>query len=336
MLEIFGAPKVSGIQGFEEVAGQTAGPAYFDFDEVFRREQEQRKHRPERDDAPKSESTREIVESRVEDPETSENTASTADSVETGKTSSVAVYASTLPVEEEVSEEFSTELFASGRSKENQGEAARFSFGTQTEMMAQKLEPGGVEPGLQPTQSNPLELLDFNELMDPDLVVEKAPTQIVTRLSQMVATSAPHLEELAEIVVPQVTRGFATIVRNGSAEMRLQLQPPDLGEIELRVRTTESAVRGHVVVQHGELKHLLEAQLDKLRDALAEQGLAMEGFDVSVGREGQFARNEEGSEARGGQLARQEDGVTTETIELNRPSPVLAQGAGNGDLDFIA
>ena len=101
------------------------------------------------------------------------------------------------------------------------------------------------------------------------------------------------------------------------------------------MRTTESAVRGHVVVQHSELKHLVEAQLDRLRASLEEQGLAMEGFDVSVGREGQFARSEEGSETRGDHL-RGAGEASAESAELDRRSPLLVRGAGNGDLDLLA
>ena len=226
-------------------------------------------------------------------------------------------------------------IMSTPKGNERQGESTRLLTDVATEL-ASELEEGSGELALQRPQPNPLELLDFNEMMDPDLVLEKAPGQIVTRLSQLVAASAPQLEELAETIMPQITRGIATLVRNGAAEMRLQLRPPDLGEIELRVRTTESAVRGHVVVQHSELKHLVEAQLDKLRASLEEQGLALEGFDVSVGREGQFARSEEGSENRGDLQGGNAGEATAEGVESDRRSPLLVRGAGNGDLDLLA
>jgi len=140
---------------------------------------------------------------------------------------------------------------------------------------------------------SPLELLNFSELMDPDLVVEKSPNQVISRLSQAVATStaAPLQEELAETVMPQVIRGLATLIRNGGAEMRLQLKPVDLGEIELRVRTAEGVVRGEMMVQHPEVKQLLDDQIDRLRTALASQGLELDGFDVNVDRDPRFAQD---------------------------------------------
>jgi len=140
---------------------------------------------------------------------------------------------------------------------------------------------------------SPLELLNFSELMDPDLVVEKNPDQVISRISQAVATStaAPLQEELAETVMPQVVRGIATLIRNGGAEMRLQLKPVDLGEIELRVRTAEGVVRGEMMVQNPEVKQLLDDQIDRLRTALASQGLELDGFDVNVDRDPRFARD---------------------------------------------
>ena len=40
--------------------------------------------------------------------------------------------------------------------------------------------------------------------------------------------------------------------------MRLQLQPGDLGEIELRVHATEAIVRGEMMVQNPEVKAFRE------------------------------------------------------------------------------
>ena len=70
--------------------------------------------------------------------------------------------------------------------------------------------------------------------------------------------------------------------------MRLQMKPPDLGEIELRVRAVEGLVRGEIMVQSPELKSLIESQLDRLRVALAQQGLELEGFDVGVAGQDRF------------------------------------------------
>ena len=205
----------------------------------------------------------------------------------------------------EVPVESTTETESTGSGKllwaeatdEIQGTEPTGEEGGETEMemadesIAQSLVPG-EEGGGETEQS--LGLLSFDEMMDPELVVEKAPEQLLARLQQAVgAGSAPVIEEAAETVLPQVLRGLATLVRNGTAEMRLQLQPADLGEIELRVRTTEATVGGQMMVQHSEVKQLLDSHMDRLRAALAEQGLELEGFDVNVERDAHFGQADE-------------------------------------------
>ena len=185
--------------------------------------------------------------------------------------------------------------------------------------------------------SSPLELLNFTELMDPDLVVEKSPEQIVSRIVQAAGAQLPVMEEMAETVLPQVIRGVASLVRAGGAEMRIQLQPADLGEIELRVRTTEAMVRGEMMVQNPEVKQLLEHNMDRLRSALAQEGLELQGFSVDVGDQSRFARD--GEDQQGSGSRREGAGDSNESAQ---PAVVGAVGVAsprrpdNGDMDFTA
>ena len=191
-------------------------------------------------------------------------------------------------------------------------------------------------PVAEDNAGNPLELLNFNELMDPDLMVEKAPDQLIARITQAANSAAsPLQEELAETVMPQVIRNLATLVREGGAEMRLQLKPADLGEIELRVRTAEGVVRGEMMVQHPEIKQLLEDQVDRLKSALAAQGLVLEGFDVNVNRDPRFGQ---GSDQAGQGENRRDTGLaggvgSTGDTNAGQEAPV-AVSIDNHEVDF--
>lgn len=185
-------------------------------------------------------------------------------------------------------------------------------------------------PVVENDTGNAMELLNFNELMDPDLVVEKAPDQLIARINQAAGSAAVSMqEELAETVMPQVIRSLATLVREGGAEMRLQLAPADLGEIELRVRTTEGVVRGEMMVQHPEVKQLLEDQVDRLKSALAAQGLALEGFDVNVDRDPRFAQTSQ----QGNQSGQQRNTGLAGDAGTEREVPV-AVSIGDHEVDF--
>jgi hypothetical protein len=151
----------------------------------------------------------------------------------------------------------------------------------------------GTQAGGGENTDSALDLLTAQELMAPDQIeVDTEGGELFERLQQALATRSTVLaDDVGEVVVPQVVRNMAALARNGVSEMRLQLQPGDLGEIELRVRAIEGVVRGEVMVQHLEVKQLLDSQMDRLRTALAQQGLQLENFDVGV--------SDHGSEARG-------------------------------------
>ena len=158
----------------------------------------------------------------------------------------------------------------------------------------------------------------------------------MVRLQQAVGASfgGAVLEEAAEIVLPQVLRGLTTMAREAMSEMRLQLQPADLGEIEMRVRAIEGVVRSEIMVQHSEVKNLIESQVDRLRTALSEQGLEFAGLDVSLAQDNnpwsdapfkQANGGHNGAGIRGGET---EDGVQVSTQVLT-PS-------GAREVDYLA
>jgi len=158
--------------------------------------------------------------------------------------------------------------------------------------------------GMGQNSQNVFDMLSFNEMMDPELVVDQIPNQIVNRIQQAATTAnAPILQEAADVVLPQVVRGLATLVRDGMAEMRLQLEPADLGEIELRVRTMDGVVRGQMMVQQAEVKQLLDAQLNRLREALEEHGLELGGLDVGLARDQHPGDSHESDQGRKGSFS---------------------------------
>ncbi len=195
------------------------------------------------------------------------------------------------------------------------------------EMAAPPVQPNGAGGN-----HNPLELLNAAEIMDPDLSIEKGVEQIATRITQAASGQAAVMEEMAETILPQVIRSVATLVRAGGAEMRLQLQPADLGEIELRVRTAEAAVRGELVVSNPEVKQLLEQNLGRLRDALAEQGLDLEGFSVDVGGQSTHAEGREEFGRQNPSGTRVEGGEVPEAV----PASSAVRMPDSGDVDFTA
>lgn len=178
-------------------------------------------------------------------------------------------------------------------------------------------------------QRSSADLLSFDELMRPDLKVEVSPEPVLDQLQQAMNTAL--LDESAQLLMPQVVRGLATLVSGGMSEMRLQLMPEDLGEIELRVRAGEGVVRGEMMVQNPEVKQLLDQHLDRLRSALHQQGLDLRGFDIGLAPDGRFGqpdRSWQGSRPQGGPRPR-------EAVDAAPEAPALAP-RGALAVDYLA
>ena len=157
-------------------------------------------------------------------------------------------------------------------------------------------EPGPMRSGL--------DLLNFQEMMDPGLEVEAGGEEILEKLQQALKSGGDEmLDELGDIVLPQVVRSIAALARSGTNEMRLQLQPPELGELELSIRTTDGVVRAEIIVSSAEVKQLLESQLERLRQSLAESGLELADINVQVGG------NDNSSQQPGQEFAQERDGA---------------------------
>ncbi|MEE2657961.1 MAG: flagellar hook-length control protein FliK [Candidatus Latescibacterota bacterium] len=244
--------------------------------------------------------------------------------------------------EDEIGEKASSDqtalwrLAANSAAAEAEGGTPAFGQASSSSAIAPVLGPetAGV-PAVDGTAPTALDLLNGQELMDPDLHVDTE-GNIIERIQQAVNNgSAASLDELGEPVVPQIVRNVAALARNGVSEMRLQLQPGDLGEIELRVRAMEGTVRGEVMVQTPEVKYLLESQLNRLRAALAEHGLQLDGFDVSVGDDGRSQEQLANGEGGGGQRSRERaspDALGRDDPTLDNPRRVRL---GPGVVDYV-
>ena len=86
----------------------------------------------------------------------------------------------------------------------------------------------------------------------------------------------PLGERLAETV--------ARAVRVGARELRLRLQPPELGNLNVRVVETPRGVRVSVEASTAEVAELIQQQLPLLRAALEARDLRVEQLEVRQGQ----------------------------------------------------
>ena len=80
----------------------------------------------------------------------------------------------------------------------------------------------------------------------------------------------------------QLSSRILTMVGKDIQEARIHLDPPELGALEIRLSVdSQDQTKIQIHAQHPQVREALESQSQRLRDALAQQGLSLNEFNVS-------------------------------------------------------
>jgi hypothetical protein len=123
-------------------------------------------------------------------------------------------------------------------------------------------------------------------------VLENQPdisAQLVSGSIRMADAGAPKVTANAEIApsqprdfILQLADRIQIQVQDGKGEIRVQLQPDNLGHLEIRAENTVNGVVAHIVAESGSVKNYLESNLQTLQQSLQDQGLKVTQIQVSV------------------------------------------------------
>jgi flagellar hook-length control protein FliK len=112
------------------------------------------------------------------------------------------------------------------------------------------------------------------------------------------------------------------MVADGVHKARIQLDPPELGSLEIKMHVQQDQASVQVHAATPQVRDALEASAARLRDALASQGLELQHFSVSSGQAGQgqggqSQAEDEGTSAEGEWQAEDDRIETPKTTSLN-------------------
>jgi len=94
---------------------------------------------------------------------------------------------------------------------------------------------------------------------------------------------------LPSYVTSQVARGLVRAVSRGSNELRLQLKPPELGRLIVKIDNLGDSLKVSIVTENHVAKDILASHESSLKAVLAGSGISIETFDVSMG--GSFSQS---------------------------------------------
>lgn len=93
-----------------------------------------------------------------------------------------------------------------------------------------------------------------------------------------------HNVSKAEII-NQIVRKAEVTLTDTQSEIRMQLEPENLGKLTLKVAVERGIITAKFTAESYEVKQIIESNFNELKDMLQQKGLEVQNFSVSVGHE---------------------------------------------------
>lgn len=145
-----------------------------------------------------------------------------------------------------------------------------------------------------------------------------------------------ELHDIAAQIIEQVKLH----IRPENTRMEIQLNPEQLGRVELEITSKNGELSARLNVQNDQVKEAVESQMQVLRDTLEAQGLKVENIEVTVAEFGFRFQDEQGSAEQSRQERRRGNTIDFEEAELEEQSfsdvaEVMKELNGNS-VDYVA
>lgn len=117
----------------------------------------------------------------------------------------------------------------------------------------------------------------------------------------------------------QVAGKIAWLAGRSIQSADIQLNPPEMGPIEVRVQVQNDQTQVTVNAQNNQVREMLELNSSRLRDMLEQEGLSLAGFDVSgdaPGEGDEGSGESAGGSERGGTPGEENDAVSSGELDV--------------------
>ena len=143
-------------------------------------------------------------------------------------------------------------------------------------------------------------------------------------------------------VSEQIIRSARVLNRDGATQVTLRLDPPELGEVSIRLSSIQNGVvSGEIAVESQKVQEIVQRNMGALRESLAEQGIQIDQINVSVEDRGSSLTDREAFREA---LEDRRDNARSNT-DRERPqtqqdmpeeTPAQTPDADDGSVNFIA
>ena len=145
--------------------------------------------------------------------------------------------------------------------------------------------------------------------------------------------------ELRTQTMEQIVRRAVIQVRDGQHEARIDLKPDFMGHVRMQVITENQQVTVRILTEFGFVKDMIENSIQQLKADLQQQGLEVDKIDVSVSRDSQGNKHQQGNAEHAKNPQREEKSSEHANDREGQPerpnhSPLRAEGLAT--VDFFA
>jgi len=140
------------------------------------------------------------------------------------------------------------------------------------------------------TTHNKLDMEGTAVRQEQNIIFSKAET--VQNQAEM-----PKAQPVSKVeIINQIVKKAEVILTGTQSEMKMQLEPENLGKLTLRIAVERGVITAKFTAESYEVKQVIESNFNELRDMLQDKGLDIQNLSVSVGHESKefnFSKNYE-------------------------------------------
>ena len=151
------------------------------------------------------------------------------------------------------------------------------------------------------------------------------------------AQSLAHSSVDANAIVEQVVKSMVMrTTQSGSSEIRLRLNPDNLGEVTMKLTLSGSSISANLVAQNGDVRNALLSNHHQLAQSLSEAGLTLAGFSVDVsGGDAGRDQNRDRTDGFGRRYVVHEIGGSSDQSESAQSTSLGPQLLANSSLELF-
>ena len=142
-------------------------------------------------------------------------------------------------------------------------------------------------------------------------------------------------------VTNQIVRGARFLTREGANQVTLRLDPPELGEVTIRLTSSGNTLSGEIRVESRMVQELVSRNIGELRESLGNQGIHVNNIEVSVESGGRSSVDRDGSAPSQRERADRES--QSESDRDRQPQEqddqreqAARRSTGDGNVDYVA